>query len=839
MKKLLLNFALISAAAMALSPAVEARQLSVEEAVKNAPVRFSGLATRASSDVAFTQKVADLNVAYVMNDPSGKGYVVLAADDVMPPVLGYADNGVIDPDNMPPALTDWLGNYGRLLEYAVAHGLGVRGDTDGDFASVAPLCTTQWNQDQPYNDLCPEFDGSRSPSGCTATAMSQAVNYHKWPATGVGEHTYEFEVDKKKYELTWNFGETNFEWDQMIDNYGHGAGTEEQRNAVAVLLAAVGNASCMGYGKNSSGAWTYNALYGVVKYMNFDKSALHLSRNYFGHDEWVEMIYREVEARRPVVYSGYNDGGGHAFVIDGYSQNGFFHLNWGWGGSSDGYFLLTGLDPSSQGIGGSAAGYNAGQDACFNLMPAREDTQFTARLLGEGTLVTEKTTTKRNERIQFKSNGGAFYYSCINDMKVTLGVVVTPVGGGESKFIEGTSFDFKSHYGSPSMNSIASISVKANELPASGEYEARPAFKYNDEVFTIHYRVGQSDYITLVCDEEKIVSKRTTPERNMSFENLKMDGLFYAGNKGSFTATITNSGVEYLGNINLRANNEKGYVAGSMKGNGPWVDLVDGQSLDVEISAEFISGGEALKPGKYTISIVDDSGKALEGEPLEIEILEVPTGELSFSGSWTVNGAFKGSGTKNDPYIVGDEFEVALTINVTSGLFSDKVNYWGGADGVNGWLSISNPTVNFMVGKGYSQTLTTPVNVSQVPENLVFKMDPYGWHTVDGQNDLGWDVTNKVGGGKYFKRDLSAGVGNVETEQKGIYPNPASDYTTVVSADEIICVKIYSIAGTLVLNVNGEGGSSLDVEVSSLSAGHYVVVVETAAGTERHKLIKR
>lgn len=839
MKKLLLNFAIISAAVLAFPPLVTARQLTVDEAVKNAPARFSGLATRASAEVAYTQKVADLNVAYVMNDPAGRGYVVLSADDVMPAVLGYADSGTIDPDNMPPALTDWLGNYGRLLEYAVAHGLGVRGDTDGDFSPLDPLCTTQWNQDSPYNDLCPDFDGGRAPTGCTATAMSQAVNYHKWPAKGSGVHTYEIEIDKKKKELTWDFGDTTFEWDLMIDNYGGGKGNEEQRNAVAVLMAAVGNASCMGYGKNSSGAWTYNALYGVVNYMNFDKSALHLSRNYFGHDEWVEMIYREIEAKRPVVYSGYNDGGGHAFIIDGYSQNGFFHLNWGWGGSSDGYFLLTGLDPASQGIGGSAAGYNAGQDACFNLMPAREDTQFTARLLGEGTLMTEKTTTKRNERIQFKSNGGAFYYSCINDMKVTLGVVVAPAGGGEAKFIEGTSFDFKSHYGTPSMNSIASISVKASELPSSGEYEARPAFKYNDEVFTIHYRVGQSDYITLVCDDEKIVSKRTTPERKMTVENLKINDLFYAGNKASFSATVTNSGAEYLGYLKLRANNEKGYVAGSMNGNGPWVDLVDGQSMDVEFTADFISGGDPLKPGKYSVLVVDDSGKALEGEPLEIEILEVPTGELKFSGSWVAKGAFKGTGTSSDPYIVGDEFDVELTIDVTSGLFTDKVNFWGNYDGHEGWLPISCSTVEFKVGKGYSQTLTSHLNVSEVPENIKFKMDPYGWHTVDGQNDLGWTVTNNVGGGKYFKRDPSAGVGDVESEQKGIYPNPASDYTTVVSADEIRNVKIYSIAGTLVLNVNGDGGSSLDVEVSSLSAGHYVVVVETASGTERHKLIKR
>ena len=197
-----------------------------------------------------------------------------------------------------------------------------------------------WSQDAPYNLLCPEVDSTRCKVGCVATAMSQVMYYYRYPSSGNGIHTYTDSTGCKQ-TLTADFGSHQYEWDYMLDSYTPGKYTDHQAQAVALLGSDAGISVDMRYGIKESGARSILQPIALTQYFGYDRGIRQIFRDFYSRNELYSLLIAEIEAGRPILCSGYgSDGGGHAFVIDGYDGQGLFHINWGWGGYADGYYNI-------------------------------------------------------------------------------------------------------------------------------------------------------------------------------------------------------------------------------------------------------------------------------------------------------------------------------------------------------------------------------------------------------------------------------------------------------------------------------------------------------------------
>lgn len=321
--------------------------------------------------------VAELPEIYVFN--SRDGYMVLPADDIAMPMLAYG-TGDYDPENR--QLSYWLDVYAAEIRAARNAGTSDANSAPAmrqSRAAINPLIATRWGQDEPYNALCPELNGKRSVTGCVATAMAQVIRHHQWPAQARGSVKYAWQAGGND-TIRQDMSEYTFDYSLMTPTYG-AESTEAQKNAVATLMVAAGKSVEMNYSPVESGASSDKIAGALLNNFDYDKGVWNAYRDYYPLSEWENIIYGELAQGRPVLYRGSGSGGGHAFVVDGYSNDGFFHLNWGWSGTSDGYFLLTALNPSALGTGGGAGGYNYAQSAVIGVQRPQESSAFVYQML--------------------------------------------------------------------------------------------------------------------------------------------------------------------------------------------------------------------------------------------------------------------------------------------------------------------------------------------------------------------------------------------------------------------------------------------------------------------------
>ena len=210
--------------------------------------------------------------------------------------------------------------------------------------AVAPLCTDAWTQDAPYHNLTPIVDSTHCKTGCVATAMSQVMYYYKYPRQGTGSHTYS-DVKGCKETLTADFSAHTYEWDYMLDSYEGINYSERQAQAVALLSSDCGISVEMQYGVESSGAESIRQPYALFNYFGYDPGMRTVYRDFYSRSELHAIIRNELAEHRPVLCSAHDTGGGHAFVIDGYDNQGLYHINWGWGGWCDGYYNIDYMNP--------------------------------------------------------------------------------------------------------------------------------------------------------------------------------------------------------------------------------------------------------------------------------------------------------------------------------------------------------------------------------------------------------------------------------------------------------------------------------------------------------------
>ena len=317
---------------------------------------------------------------YVFNATGSKGFVVVSGDDCVGGnlVLGYTDRGCFDAGNVPVNMQEWLDAIASQITSMSRRGATARAIALHD--AVAPLVTTTWGQGKPaydphhpYNALCPKFDGQLSVTGCMATALSQVLYYHRTPQQPIVGDLPGYTMFTNPVDMEPLPG-VKFDWDNMLDNYS-GETTEAQQMAVATLMRYCGQTLQMDYTPYISNAYSYD-LDLLITQFGIDQGA-HTARAYeYSINAWDSLLYTELKEQRPLLHTGFSMGGGHAFVLDGYEAKdgvGYFHVNWGWDGDSDGYYRLDVLNPYASGTGGSSTsdGFSIGQDAVIGFQPSK------------------------------------------------------------------------------------------------------------------------------------------------------------------------------------------------------------------------------------------------------------------------------------------------------------------------------------------------------------------------------------------------------------------------------------------------------------------------------------
>lgn len=399
------RFTMIVALLLMVAMPMMAERVTPETAQKVAQTFLNNNGAK-SAQLTDLSKIAGFPNLYIFT--AKQGFVVMAADDCVQPILGYSLTGHFVAENMPENLRWWLQGYSDEIQSAIDNKMKASTETSKQWKdltegnskagkatiAVAPLIQTKWNQNKYYNSLCPPVsDGieGRAFTGCVATSMAQIMKYWNYPSTGIGSHSYTWNGQT----LSANFGETTYDWDNMADYYEYyfANGTdpyptwlpdpsEEEIAAVATLMYHCGVSVNMIYGGNSTGgsaATIYAVANALQTYFNYKNTVNHKQKSfnsniYYSDEEWIALLKADLDAQRPVQYGGQDPqvNSGHAFVCDGYDSDDFFHFNWGWAGGYNGYFSINNLDTgANNGEAGAGNGvYTRDQEAVFGIEPA-------------------------------------------------------------------------------------------------------------------------------------------------------------------------------------------------------------------------------------------------------------------------------------------------------------------------------------------------------------------------------------------------------------------------------------------------------------------------------------
>ena len=502
MMKKLLFLLLAFMATVAVNAQLVSRQQALQKAQKFMPGKqfVEGKSVISSrGDVS-----GRLDAFYVFNADNNGGFVIVSGDDRTTDILGYSKTGNLDMEQLPDNLKWWLESYARQIEalgtsLEPAQKAKARGSDGWD--AIEPMIKTQWNQYYPYNMMCPDYHGLdwrdagfdknhlitdnlyyHCVTGCVATAMAQVLYYHEYPENCPALPAYT--ITSKGWTIK-ELPATTFEWDKMRETY-NGDETGEPAEAVAKLMRYCGQAVNMKYNLGASSAHLFGDV--LTEVFGYSKNIRELYRDPYTTSQWEKMIYAELAANRPVLYSGQAaDGGGHQFIIDGYDGNGLFHMNWGWGGMSDDYFVLSLANPNNQGAGGSQTNdaFQFDQSALFGVEPSNAEEVQMPQFVSNISSMKTAVYTRANADVDFTNvrfDGAVYihYKASTADVNVQFGWALCQ--NGQIKQVVPSTSEIlnagETYSGTgPYTNTEAALGAG---LPL-GKYEVRQVYKLDED----------------------------------------------------------------------------------------------------------------------------------------------------------------------------------------------------------------------------------------------------------------------------------------------------------------------------------------------------------------------
>ncbi len=589
-----------------------AREIAPTEALQNALMALENdaeakeiLQDGANLHLMYTQKSNDKTLFYVFETTEG-GFLIASANDNANAVLGYTANGTFREALAIPSFKSWVGDCAKALTF-VANQPEASFKEDynrqGTFRSkarranlpetISPLLgTIAWNQGAPYNRLCPLVQGTRCATGCVATAMAMVMKYWEWPIHGTGEVSYTSST--YNLELSADFSQSTYEWKSMLNRYD-GEYTDEEAAAVAKLMSDVGISVRMNYGP-SSGSNGQRIPLALANNFFYNKGVKYLERCYFDTEEWNSIIKGELSESRPVLMTGINymDFVGHEFVLDGYNANGLYHVNWGWGGTSNGYFDVNFMSPDYQGIGGSNGGYVAEQAILADLYPDREgNSEYVINMFCSSGLAFDE---KKGFTMDFQNNSLIPYEGEVGIIAEKDGVLISKVMDSCAGDYPIPSMGLMSYY-----YKLEELGLTASQIGEGNKCYVYPAYKdANGNYVKLSAPIYKNDRMAITSKGGALaVDGPNDNIAKLSQVSLALDGLAFPGYPIYFNVKVKNEegAGEFNNLIGVEITNTKGTVLGT----GYDCKIIPGgSSTDFYIKVE----PKALSAGSYRANIV-------------------------------------------------------------------------------------------------------------------------------------------------------------------------------------------------------------------------------------------
>ena len=616
---------------------------------------------------------------YVFNQGKQQGFIVVAGDDRVKPVLGYVDAGSFDINEVHEGMQWWLGALESTMT-AVAktpddgRNFEVLSDNSGFKAYVEPLVKVNWGQGGPYNNRCPLDKGHNATGGnyphslvgCTAVAMSQVLSRWQYPAHPVGKISYT--TNRHKMQIEEDLSTFVFDWDKMLPSYAGGKGTAAERDAVAELAYACGVATQMDYCSVASGAFLNSDQ--LEEHFGIDKGCNIITRYYFTKDEWDHIAKNELSNGRPIIYFGYSMDAGHAFVCDGYNQDGLFHINWGWDGSMNGYFALAELNSAVEHAGAptdEAGSFNIDQEMIIGIQPKKDvETEVVQQLYFTNMVITSPRGTRNNVKLDVKgiyTDGNNF------DGVITLGIF-----DKDGNFI--------SKFGSVHKLALTGWNGKdvltlGGALPSSltpGVYTLRPICgKTVDDLAPMKGRQS-SPYVSYLTMELKgalvALSKPEMSEAKITVvgEPVLMDGKAFVGISNPIEIKLRNDGALYNGPIVLQREGDGGQQRVFAN------NYIIGQGEELVIRAN-VKAPESGSRDKINIWIAGEDNDRFQNNGFEYVMVGSVEYDLTTPTSGSPMLQLNSCQIQNPKSTVyyGENLNINITLTNNGGFYGDKI----------------------------------------------------------------------------------------------------------------------------------------------------------------------
>lgn len=790
------------------------------------------------------------NYFYVYNIGNNNGFVIVAADTRTKSVLGYSRSGSFDASRIPDNLKSWLTVYTEEIKYAVENLPDIE-----TFSTVKPmkrasaqttavqplLGSIVYNQGAPYNDSCPAVtttDNTTNPpttttertvTGCVATAIAQVMRYHKWPVTGTGSKTYTSTT--RKFNLTANFGATNYDWANMPQYY-NSSSTNIQKAAVAKLMLHVGISVSMNYDLSSaggSGANTSRGASALYDYFGYDAGIQFYLKDYFPENEWINKLKTELNAGRPVVYSGGNtSGAGHAFVCDGYDDNNMFHFNWGWSGSSNGYYAISALNPQNQGIGSSNGGYNLRQGMMTGIQkPINGSVHRT--FMGVDSIIPSANSIPRDGTVTLTlkklMNTDGF---TLLGKDIAIACVLQGQNTTDTVFIDDAwgNLSGNSYYSSiPYENTSFSAGI------ANGNYKLKFLYKNESKNFVpLLVTNGGVGFLDVEITSTKInfTVPNRSPVLNLTASPATLSNL-YQNKKGQFELTISNTGVsEYNSQIGLKLT----------KTDDPTVTQEVITSLTRIIVGETktiqLSGNVTVAPGNYTVSIFYNAANQSTVSTFPTTLLStadhIPTVTVNATPTDAPVLSLVGSANMPTTVTLGQDFAITANVQNTGGVFDNRV-------------------IAFIFKSGVSTSVAFLGNQYQVLDNNTSKLITFNGNVANltpgsYYAKLYYMATNwtAISPNKYnftVAEPVDTPVFDAKIEGFKVLGNPIMNELKVTLPENATLLTLYTVQGKQVKSITVSGETTKTIPVSDLQAGIYILKLQTKDKTASVKVVKK
>jgi len=686
---------------------------------------------------------------YVFNVGESRGFIIVSADDRAKAILGYSDNGSFDITNIPENLRYWLDNYAQELKQLVL--IPDENSKTSDkvelttelipkksksaINAVPPLLgNIKWDQGAPFNNFCPVINtpntGDRAAVGCVATAMAQVMKYYNWPVTGTGSNSYT--TSTLGISLSANFGATTYDWANMTDAYS-ASSTQIQKDAVATLMYHCGVATNMDY-NTTSGTSSTSAGIALKTYFGYDPNIQQYYRDYYTRSEWINMLKSELDAARPVLYTGVSASAGHMFVCDGYDENGLFHFNWGWSGIGNGYFEITALNPEDVGIGGgNGEGFNTNQSIFRNLSkPNPSSTSSYVFYMDENMTPSASSVNRYNT---FSITLNKTYNYGLSNFSGSIGLgLYSSDGQTLVQVLSQNSVNVNIEYGwttLPFNNLTIPTSV------AVGNYRIYAITKSSNEANwqKIRGKVATPNYLNVDITSNKIYfSTPTGILPSLTRNSFSVTGSLYQNRSGRFNVSITNNGGEYNSNILIYLSGPATqFVVVSPQ------NIATGQTVNLELS-----GLVTVAPGSYSLSVLYDPDNNPEttsynylGTALSVSVLTTPTGAPVLSLTQPISFPNNNNVPKNNAVL---NASVSNTGTYFEGIVVAFVFPVGGGSSLT-YLGYQN----IIIENGSTKNITFSGNIDLDPGQYLIGVYYYdaGWKRFDpvGNNLITFTLT--------------------------------------------------------------------------------------------------